>query len=385
MNNQERLRNRYQFKAGYIPNYEEFRDKIYNKTIIPYQVEFQPPPKSTKKICWLECPYCYGLSADDSAGDRMLKERAIKIMQQIADGGVKKVIFAGYATDPLNSPFLPDLLEIAIDNQMIFGFNTKALKVSPHLLELLARTDIQPESYMSLSIDAGSNEIYNIFHGVKTNPKIYEKVLANTKKIAEARTMGGSSFDISAAYLINIHNYKISEVSRFIDDFQGAGCDLLRFTFPQPPRAIPQEPGVIPTVNEKLSYKESLIPIIEAASSDNCLVMLVDADSEHDIFHKPRTTPCFARFVYPTIGYDGWLYHCSQSSSPNFRPMALGDLNAEDFWTVFYNYDSKDFGRYLTDCSKKMEQSGCRCDRKMHVTNTSVIDSSVFDGLVQIG
>ena len=177
MDKKERLRDRYQFKADYIPNYEEFRDKIYNKTIIPYQVEFQPPPKSIKKICWLECPYCYGLSADDSAGDRMLKERAIKIMQQIADGGVKKVIFAGYATDPLNSPFLPDLLEIAIDNQMIFGFNTKALKVSPRLLELLARTDIQPESYMSLSVDAGSNEIYNIFHGVKTNPKIYQKVM----------------------------------------------------------------------------------------------------------------------------------------------------------------------------------------------------------------
>ena len=382
MNKKERLRDRYQFKVGYIPNYDEFRDNIYNKTIVPYQVEFQPPPKSTKKICWLECPYCYGLSADDSAGDRMPKERAIKIMQQIADGGVKKVIFAGYATDPLNSPFLPDLLEIAIDNQMIFGFNTKALKVSPRLLQLLARTDIQPESYMSLSIDAGSNKIYNVFHGVKTNPKIYEKVLANTQKIAEARDEGGSLFDISAAYLINIHNYEINEVSRFIDDFKGVGCDLLRFTFPQPPRAIPQEPGVIPTVDEKLSYKESLIPIIEAASSDDCSVMMVDADSEHDIFQKPRTTPCFARFIYPTIGYDGWLYHCSQSSAPNFRPMALGDLNTEDFWTVFYNYDSKDFGKYLKQCSKKMEQTGCRCDRKMHITNASVIDSSVFVGLV---
>jgi len=382
MDNTEKLLDRYQFKAGYIPNYEDFKDKIYNKTIIPYQVEFQPPPKSIKKICWLECPYCYGLSADDSAGDRMLKERAIKIMHQIADGGVKKVIFAGYATDPLNSPFLPDLLEIAIDSQMIFGFNTKALKVSPRLLKLLARPDIQPGSYMSLSIDAGSNEIYNVFHGVKTNPKIYDKVLANTKKIAEASREGGSLFDISAAYLINIHNSEISEVSNFIDDFKGAGCNLLRFTFPQPPRAIPQKPGVIPTVDEKLLYKETLIPIIEAGSSDNCSVMMVDADSEHDIFHKPRTTPCFARFIYPTVGYDGWLYHCSQSSSPNFRLMALGDLNTEDFWDAFYDYDSNDFGKHLTDCSKKMEQTGCRCDRKMHVTNTSVINSKVFEVLI---
>ena len=47
---------------------------------------------------------------------------------------------------------------------------------------------------------------------------------------------------------------------------------------------------------------------------------------------------------------------------------------------ISYNYDSKNFGRHLTNCTKKMEKTGCRCDRKMHVTNTSVIDSSVFGG-----
>jgi sulfatase maturation enzyme AslB (radical SAM superfamily) len=108
---------RYKFSAGYIPDYDGFRADIFDKTIIPYQVEFQPPPKSTKKICWLECPYCYGASADDNAGDRMLREVAIKTLHEIADGGVKKVIFAGYATDPLNSPYLEDLLEIAIDKK----------------------------------------------------------------------------------------------------------------------------------------------------------------------------------------------------------------------------------------------------------------------------
>jgi hypothetical protein len=65
---------------------------------MPYRV--QPPPKSAKKICWLECPYCYGASANDNAGDRMHRDVAVKTLHDIADGGVKKVIFAGYATDP---------------------------------------------------------------------------------------------------------------------------------------------------------------------------------------------------------------------------------------------------------------------------------------------
>ena len=100
--------------------------------------------------------------------------------------------------------------------------------------------------------------------------------------------------------------------------------------------------------------------------------------TEHDIFFKPRTKPCFARWIYPTVGYDGWLYHCSQSGSPNFRPMALGDLNKAGFWDLFYDYDTQNFDKYMTSCGQKMDETSCRCDRKMHVTNQSVINSNVF-------
>jgi len=377
MKAKENLQARYQYSANYIQDYAEFHKRVLEKTVIPYQVEFQPPPRSTSKICWLECPYCYGLSADDN-GDRMSKERAVEIMHQIAKGGVKKVIFAGYATDPLNSPYLEDLLEIAIDNQMIFGFNTKALKVSQRLLDLLSRNDIVPKSYMSLSIDAGSNEIYNIIHEVKSNVKLYDRVLNNVRQIANSNKINGSIFDMSAAYLVNVHNHDKKEVRRFINHFQDAGCNVLRFTFPQPARGIETEPGVVPSSIEIIKYKKTLSPIINAASSDNCLTMMVDADTDHTIFQKPRTLPCFARFVYPTVGFDGWLYHCSQSSAPNFRLMALGDLNKNDFWDLFYNYDISRMDEYFEQCGAKMKKTGCRCDRKMHLLNQSVINSSAF-------
>ena len=376
---EDNLVDKYKFSADYIQDYKLFREKILNKSIIPYQVEFQPPPRSTKKICWLECPYCYGLSADDTEGERMTKESAIKTMTEIAEGGVKKVIFAGYATDPLNCPYLEDLLEIAIDNSMIFGFNTKLLKASDRLLQLLSRNDIMKGSYMSLSIDAGSNEVYNAMHAVRGNAKIYDMVLNNAIRVSKARDKG-SGFDISAAYLINIHNNEVEEINQFLKHFRDEVCsNVIRFTFPQPPKDIPQKKGVVPNPIEKANYVKKLSSFIESSSSEKTNVFIVDADGEHDIFNKPRTNPCFARFIYPTVGYDGWLYHCSQSSSPNFRPMALGDLNKNSFWSLFYDYDENNFTNHLKSCSQKMEETGCRCDRKMHVTNSKVISSNVFD------
>ena len=85
--------------------------------------------------------------------------------------------------------------------------------------------------------------------------------------------------------------------------------------------------------------------------------------------------PCFARFVYPTVGFDGWLYHCSQSSAPNFRLMALGDLNKYNFWDLFYNYDISRMDEYFDQCGANMKKTGCRCDRKMHILNQNAINS----------
>ncbi len=58
--------------------------------------------------------------------------------------------------------------------------------------------------------------------------------------------------------------------------------------------------------------------------------------------------------------------------------MALGDLNKAGFWELFYDYNVNNFDKYMTSCGNKMDATGCRCDRKMHVTNQSVIDSNAF-------
>ena len=372
---QEELQKKYNFKGNYIKDFKIFRDEIIQKKIIPYQIEFQAPPRG-KKICWLECPYCYGLSADNN-GERLSKERGLEILKQILDGGVKKIIFAGYATDPLNCSYIGELLDLTISNKAVFGFNTKALKISDTFLNALKNNKISDGSYISLSVDAGSNETYNLIHDVKAKKvKIYDQVLNNARRLGDIRSE--NYFDLSAAYLVNINSANFNDYENFINDFMSAGCNVLRFSFPQPPKDIKTEKGVIPNQEEINSYILDLNKLKKKYENDKCLIIITNPDGDHDIYNKPRTVPCYARYLFPTVGFDGWLYNCSQSSAPNFRSTALGDLTKDDFWKLFYNYDSENLDSFLKVCNKKISDSGCRCDRKEHIVNQSVIDSKVF-------
>ena len=372
---QKNLEKKYQFKTDYVKNYDNLKKQILKKEIIPHQVEFQAPPRG-KKICWLECPYCYGLSAEDN-GERLEKKRGLQILKQILDGGVKKIVFAGYATDPLNCDYIGELLDLTISSKAIFGFNTKALKISDTFLNALKNNKTIDGSYISLSVDAGSNETYNLIHDVKAKKvKIYDQVLNNAKKLGDIKK--NNYFDLSAAYLVNINSANIKDYENFINDFMAAGCNVLRFSFPQPPKDIKTEKGVVPTQEEVNLYISDLNKLKKKYENDKCLILITNPDSDHDIYNKPRTLPCYARYLFPTIGFDGWLYNCSQSSAPNFRSTALGDLNKDDFWKLFYNYESENLDNFMSICNKKISESGCRCDRKEHIVNQSIINSNVF-------
>ena len=371
---QKELEKKYQFKTEYVKNIQEFKLKLFDKKLIPYQVEFQAPPRG-KKICWLECPYCYGLSAEDN-GERLKKDRGIQILEEILSGGVNKIIFAGYATDPLNCSYIDDLLNMTISKKAIFGFNTKALKISDKFFKILDENVIQDSSYISLSIDAGSNETYNKIHAVKGSAKIYDRVLLNTQKLGKIRKK--NYFDLSAAYLVNVHSGNEYDCEKFINDFMNAGCNLLRFTFPQQPKGIQTEDGVVPLENEKVNYKKMIEKFKTKYQNSECSILIVDADTDHNIYKKPRTLPCYARYVFPTVGFDGWLYNCSQSSAPNFRSSALGDLTKNNFWELFYNYDLQNFENFQAKCNKKIGESGCKCDRKEHVLNQKIINEKII-------
>ena len=115
------LVSRFSYNQPYIEDIQKFKKDILNKRYIPHQVEVQPGPKG-KALCWLQCPYCYGGSAKNT-GELLNDKRYIEVLREIAEGGVKKVIFAGYATDPLNYKFIDDLVEVPVKYKQIVDFS----------------------------------------------------------------------------------------------------------------------------------------------------------------------------------------------------------------------------------------------------------------------
>ena len=129
---------------------------------------------------------------------------------------------------------------------------------------------------------------------------------------------------MSAAYLVNINSansYDYENLLMTLWKRVVIYCDL---RFPQQPKDIKTAKGVVPTENEIAHYKKKLEELKKKYSNSDCSILVIDADSDNNIYNKPRTVPCYARYVYPTVGFDGWLYNCSQSSAPNFESSALG-------------------------------------------------------------
>ena len=88
-----------------------------------------------------------------------------------------------------------------------------------------------------------------------------------------------------------------------------------------------------------------------------------------NIENVARTLPCFARWVFPSIGFDGYLGHCSEAAAPHFREMTLGNLNENNFWDLYYNYDPTKLQETIRISGNQMSRLDCRCDRKEHQVN----------------
>ncbi len=372
------LASRIAYRNRYFDNPEGFFDRILAKTVVPYQVEVQPGRLRGRALCWMECPYCYGGSSENT-GERLTPERYVDVLRQTAagpHGGVHKIIFAGYATDPLNYEHIDDLVATSLAGNQIVGFHTKLLRVSDRFISLLASPSVPESSYVTVSVDAGSAETYNKVHNIDSTKDIYSRILENLRRLAASRRASNARFDVTANYLVTRVNATPQLVEKAIRDISDAGAQVVRFSFPQLPRGMDAEgDSIIPTRAEIQHFYATLKPVIDAHQGGATKVMILDVEGDLHIEER-RTLPCFARYLYPTIAYDGYLSNCSQSAAPHFRGLALGNLATRDFWDAFYDYDTAHFGAFLERQHAKMNASDCRCDRKEHTVNLQLRDAA---------
>ena len=188
------------------------------------------------------------------------------------------------------------------------------------------------------------------------------------------KSFKNDNLNIGATYLVTSANNSDEEIKECIKICDEIGVETLRFSMPQTPRGytLTKEEDII--IKEKTKEIERISNIVSETKSENCVVSAVDPDKDFKI-DKTRYLPCFARFVHPAIGFDGQLYHCSESSSPNFSSMSLGNLQNRGFWESYYDYDLEK----IKDAFSEMEKNACMCDRKLFIVNQNITESKSFN------
>ena len=368
----DKLKDRTTYNAKYL-EYEEFAEKILSYTSVPYQIEIQPGREKGKALCWMSCPYCYGGSAQNS-GDRLSAERYIQIIKEVSsgpNGRIEKLILAGYATDPLNYEHFDDLYECSLNHNFITGIHTKLLKISKKFLNLVSQENVRDKSYISVSIDAGFKESYNITHGITTSVDILKKIYTNIQNIQNIKN---KVIDVNTTYLLTVHNSSLKEISKSIDDLQSLEVDTLRFSFPQVPRKYDYKKKTNIFIENRSELIKEIKNLIEKKQNNKTFISIVDPDSKYEI-NELRAIPCYARFAHPAIGLDGYLYHCSESSSPDFHDQSLGNLKDKNFWELYYSYNKEKVERDF----KLMAKNSCMCDRKLFIVNREFQKTGILD------
>jgi MoaA/NifB/PqqE/SkfB family radical SAM enzyme len=366
------LKERATFNATFI-EYKNFAEKILSYTSVPYQIEIQPGREKGKALCWMSCPYCYGGSAQNS-GDKLSAKRYMEIIKEVSsgpNGRIEKLLLAGYATDPCNYEYFDDLYECSLNHNFITGVHSKLLKISKKFLSLVSQKNIRDKSYISVSIDAGFKESYNITHGITTSVDILGKIHDNIQKIQNIKN---KAIDINTTYLLTVNNSSLDEVSKSINDLQSLGVDTLRFSFPQVPRKYDYKVKTNIFIENRSELIEKINNLIKKKQNDKTFVSIVDPDTKYEI-NELRAIPCYARFAHPAIGLDGYLYHCSESSSPDFHDQSLGNLKDKNFWELYYSYNKK----VVEKDFKLMAKNNCMCDRKLFIVNREFQKTGILD------
>ena len=93
--------------------------------------------------------------------------------------------------------------------------------------------------------------------------------------------------------------------------------------------------------------------MIDENKTEGTFVSILNPESKYKI-DKLRSIPCYARFAHPAIGLDGYLYHCSESSSPDFHDMSMGNLRDKSFWELYYSYDKETIEKKALNLWKKI-------------------------------
>ena len=252
-------------------------------------------------------------------------ELASRIIRDLSEReGVRGLIFTG-GGDPLTHPQVGDCVSLARDLGMDVGFITNAALLDESIAETLVRCC----SWIRVSLDAATPEMFSVSHG--RDAREFERVVANIRTLVRMKQQLGNQCTIGIGYLTSDDTR--SEIVKFAELGRELGVDYAQYR----PLQVHLSTG---TEYARCSIDEELEEAL-TFSAENYRVLF----SKHKYMMMERKDygryygTCYGQQFASTIAADGKVYVCCHMRG--HEKYCLGDLNESSFAEVWDSQQRK--------------------------------------------
>jgi radical SAM protein with 4Fe4S-binding SPASM domain len=285
--------------------------------------------------CNYACPFCtyadWEKRTEALAGTRaMSRENMELVLQRMADGGVRGVIFTG-GGEPLMNPNTAFGLEHARTLRLQSGLFTNGSLLTPSLIERLLAAGPQ---FLRISANAVTPEVYSRFHGLRDQRfavKVWENIREIAGRIGEAKT----SFGLGVV----VNHINADDLMRLIQRALGIVADGGRIDYV----------AVRPVVNYGGQHQISHAVVETVKRARDQGVKLIGGSpprlhfameyfervaeaGEHPL-PPPTATHCVGHPWMASVGYTGDVYLCSEGKgNPQNRLGNLLEQTLDEIW-----------------------------------------------------
>lgn len=331
-------------KTAFNPNklfyhLERVDSYMRGENIYPVTVEIDP-----SNICNLNCKWCSFGKYRGESRHIMSKEILMKLISDLADLGVKSIIYTG-GGDPLIHPNIVEAIELAYSKGLDIGMATNGILLDEKIAEVIART----HKYCRISLDAGAEKTYIKIKQAKEGD--FEKVIGALELLVKAKKKLKTRIDIGASFLICPENYR--EIAIAARKVKETGADFIQI-----------KPVVVPLGGEQ--YPPSLFNnakkyMGEAKRLENkkFKVFLIDykfadiTDKKGNYGRSYKT--CWAHPFLSSVGADCNVWLCCHFRG--IKEFSFGNLKKNSFKEIWNSQRRKNV---INKINLKMCQPLCK-------------------------
>lgn len=295
-------------------------------------------------VCNSKCSFCFGFYKREDDKSSLTLEDAKDIIFQIKNFGGKGLIFTG-GGEPLCNPDTIKVVKYAKDIGFEIGFITNGLLLDKEIAKVL----VESCTWIRISLDAGSDKVYKITHGLNNN--CYNELLKKIKLLVDTKKSLKSKVTIGTGFITFLD--VINDMEKFVEQSKNLAVDYAQFR-PLLKSFFDKEINSVPNkdIIEKIKFCKRLeTKNFKVLSSEHKYDRMLNGQVMR------RYKKCYGHNFATVISANKKMYLCCHTRG--IEKYCIGDLSKDSLENIWNSYMRKRVSESIdfNDCPLL-----CRCD-----------------------